>query len=296
MPAGVQLHLGRLVEGNEAYERIFVEHDPALQQYYVLDVHGWNDAVLGRAWQSHALWCLGYPERALSRGREAVQIASDMKLPFNQALAATYLAVLQQLRADRATAREQAQAAYELTVQYKAPYYQAWAHILLCYAEAWEQPDLDQVARLRGAIEEFKSSGARLRLPYYLGLLARLCRRAEQHEDGLAVIDEALVESQANNERWWDAELHRLRGELLWGCGTGAHDIEEALVRACETAREQQARSLELRAATSLARLWSEQGRADEARRLMNAVYGWFTEGFETPDLRRARSLLARLA
>jgi predicted ATPase len=67
-------------------------------------------------------------------------------------------------------------------------------------------------------------------------------------------------------------------------------------VRACETAREQQARSLELRAATSLARLWSEQGRADEARRLMNAVYGWFTEGFETPDLRRARSLLARLA
>jgi len=296
MPAGVQLHLGRLVEGNEAYERIFVEHDPALQQYYVLDMHGWNDAVLGRAWQSHALWCLGYPERALSRGREAVQIASDMELPFNQALAATYLAVLQQLRADRATAREQAQAAYELTVQYKAPYYQAWAHILLCYAEAWEQPDLDQVARLRGAIEEFKSSGARLRLPYYLGLLARLCRQAEQHEDGLAAIDEALVESQANNERWWDAELHRLRGELLWARGTDAHDVEEALVRACETAREQQARSLELRAATSLARLWSEQGRADEARRLMNAVYGWFTEGFETPDLRRARSLLARLA
>ncbi len=296
MQSGVQLHLGRLVEGNEAYERIFLEHDPALQQYYVLDMHGWNDAVLGRAWQAHALWCLGYPERALSRGREAVQSASDMELPFNEAMAATYLALLQQLRADRATARAQAHVAYELTVQYKAPYYQAWAHILLCYAEAWEQPDVDHVARLRGAIEEFKSSGARLRLPYYLGLLARLCRRSGQMDDGLAVIDEAMAEARANSEWWWDAELHRLRAELLHAAQGADDEVEAALTQAREIARSQEAKSLELRAAMSLARLWSEQGRADEARRRLGDVYGWFTEGFDTPDLRRARALLARLA
>jgi predicted ATPase len=294
MMAGTHLHLGHPVEANQAYERIFAVHSPA-DLRDTLDVHGWNDAVLGRGWQAHVLWCLGYPDRALSCGREAVQIASDMELPFNQALAATYLALLQQLRADQATAREQAQAAYGLTVQYKAPYYQAWANILLRYAEAWEQSDAEHFARLRVAIDELKATGARLRLPYYLGLLARLCRRSEQIDEGLAVIDEAMAESRENNERWWDAELHRMRGELLWARGADAHDVEAALTRAGEIAREQQARSLELRAVTSLARLWSEQGHADRARQLLADVYGWFSEGFETPDLRRARTLLAKL-
>jgi DNA-binding SARP family transcriptional activator/tetratricopeptide (TPR) repeat protein len=295
MLAGVRLHLGHIAEADEAYERIFATDDRVVPRG-TLDAHGWSDAVLGRAWQSHALWCLGYPERALSRGREAVQIASDMELPFNQALATTYLALLQQLRADHGAAREQAEAAYELTVQYKAPYYRAWASILLRYAEAWDQPDADHIARLRAAIEELKETGARLRHPYYLGLLARLCRRADHIEDGLAVIDEAMAESRAHNERWWDAELHRLRGELLWARGTDVRDVETALLRARAIAREQRARSLELRAATSLARLWGEQGRTGEARRMLDEMYGWFTEGFETPDLRRARTLLARLA
>jgi len=295
MLAGVRLHLGHVAEANEAYVRMFATDDPVAVRD-TLDAHGWNDAVLGRAWQSHALWCLGYPEQALSRGREAVQIANDMELPFNQALATTYLALLQQLRADRATAREQAEAAYELTVRYKAPYYRAWASILLRYAEAWDEPDVGHIARLRGAIEEFKATGARLREPYYLGLLASLYRRAGQIDDGLAVIEEAMAESRAHNERWWDAELHRMRGELLWARGTDAHDVETALARAREIAREQRARSLELRAATSLARLWREQGRAREARPLLEDAYGWFSEGFETPDLRRARTLLAKLA
>lgn len=87
-----------------------------------------------------------------------------------------------------------------------------------------------------------------------------------------------------------------MRGELLWARGTDAHDVETALARAREIAREQRARSLELRAATSLARLWREQGRAREARPLLEDAYGWFSEGFETPDLRRARTLLAKLA
>jgi DNA-binding SARP family transcriptional activator/predicted ATPase len=295
MLSGVRLHFGRPAEANEAYERMLATLDPAVPRD-VLDPHGWNDAVLGRAWQSHAVWCLGYPDRALRLGHEAVQIAGDLQLPFNQALAATYLALLQQLRADRATARQQAEAAYELTVRYKAPYYQAWASILLRYAEAWDQPDMDHIARLRAAIEEFTLSGARLRLPYYLGLLARLHRRSGQVEEGLAVIDEAMAEARTNNERWWDAELHRLRGELLWARGADAHDVETAWTRAREIARTQQSRSLELRAATRLARLWSEQGRTDEARQILDDIYRWFAEGFETPDLRRARSLLAKLA
>jgi adenylate cyclase len=204
--------------------------------------------------------------------------------------------MLQQLRADLQTARHHAEAAYELTVQYKAPYYQAWVSILLRYSEAWDEPNTDHIARLRAAIDEFTSSGARLRLPYYLSLLARLYRRSGQGAEGLAVIDEAMAEARANDERWWDAELHRLRGELLWASGAGVDDVEAAMARARETARMQQSRSVELRTTTSLARLWSEQGRTDEARQVLGDIYDWFTEGFETPDLRRARSLLAKLA
>ncbi|HEX9372315.1 MAG TPA: hypothetical protein VF897_14965, partial [Roseiflexaceae bacterium] len=100
---------------------------------------------------------------------------------------------------------------------------------------------------------------------------------------------------RAHNERWWDAELHRLRGELLLEGGADAHEAEAAYLRAIDIARAQRARALELRAATSLARLWRTQQRADDARRLLGELYSWFTEGFDTPDLQAAQSLLAQM-
>ena len=101
-----------------------------------------------------------------------------------------------------------------------------------------------------------------MRLPYYLSLLAHVCGKAGRAEEGLACIDEALAEARTHNERWWDAELHRLRGELLLMHGADASDVEAALLRAIEIARSQQARSLELRATMSLARLWIAQNRS----------------------------------
>ena len=117
-------------------------------------------------------------------------------------------------------------------------------------------------------------------------------RRAEE---GLAAIDEALSEALAHSERWWDAELHRLRGKFLLIHGADTYDIEAAFLRAISIAQSQQARSLELRATMSLARLWIAQHRTDDAKRLLKDVYDWFTEGFETPDLQAARLLLAQL-
>lgn len=295
MVAGVRLHLGRIAEANAACERMLVAYDPAETQDWI-DAQGWNHAVHTRAWQAHALWLLGYPNQALRRGTEAVRLAGDLQLPFNQALAATYLALLQQLRADPATARTQAEEAHQLTLQYKAAYYRAWASILVRYAEAWEEPDAEHRERLRTAIEEFRATGARLRLPYYLGLQARVCRKAECSKEGLAYIDEALAESRATNECWWDAELHRMRGELLVASGADVEEAVAALARAREIAQSQQARALELRVAMSLARLPGEPRQVQDARQQLADVYGWFSEGFETPDLRRARSLLARLA
>ena len=294
MLAGARLHLGRITEANTQFAQIITAHDPD-QLLHLQESQGSNYAAHARAWQAHALWCLGYPEQALNRGLEAVKLVQDLDQPFNQALVSAYLALLQQLRADEAVARVHAEQALALASKYQAPYYRAWADILVSYALALEQPNEERIERLRGSITEFKTSGARLRLPYYLSLLAHVCAKAGRAEEGLACIDEALFEARAHNERWWDAEIQRLRGELLLMHGVDVSDVEATLLRAISIARSQQARSLELRATMSLARLWIAQNRSDEARRQLEELYNWFTEGFETPDLQAARILLAQL-
>jgi len=292
--AGARLHLGRITEANAQFAQVIAAHDPD-QLLHFQESQGWNYAAHARAWQAHALWCLGYPQQALEKGLDAVRLAQDLEQPFNQALASAYLALLQQLCADEAVAREQAEQALALANKYQAPYYRAWADILVSYALASEQPNEERLRRLRGSITAFKASGARLRLPYYLALLARVCGQAGRAEEGLVCINEALSAARTNNEHWWDAEVHRLRGELLLMHGVEASDVEAAFLRAIEIARSQQARSLELRATMSLARLWGTQHRSDDAKRWLKDVYSWFTEGFETPDLQAAQLLLARL-
>jgi tetratricopeptide (TPR) repeat protein len=265
MLAAARLHLGRITDANALLAEIIAVHDPD-QLLHLQVSQGVNYAAHARALQSHALWCLGYPQQALNLGLDAFKLVQDLDQPFNQALVSAYLALLQQLRADEAVAREHAEQAYALTSKYQAPYYRAWAGILVSYALALEQPNEEHIGRLRGSITAFKASGARLRLPYYLSLLAQVCVKAGRAEEGLACIDEALAEARAHNERWWDAEIHRLRGELLLMHGANASDVEAVLLRAIEIARSQQARSLELRATMSLALLWSTQDRSDDAR------------------------------
>jgi len=294
MLTGARLHLGRLTDASIAFEQMIATHDPA-QLQRIEEEQGWNYAVHARAWHAHALWLLGYPEAALQRGHDAVRLAHDLAQPFNQAVAATYLALLHQCCADESTARAQAEQALALTTEYKAPYYRAWSAILVDYALACEQPDAPSIAHLRASIAEFKATGARIRLPYFQGLLARVCGRAGRAEDGLAAIDEGMAEARKHNERWWDAELHRLRGELLLAGGADAHEAEAAYLRGIDIARTQHARALELRATTSLARLWHAQRRTADARGLLGELYAWFSEGFSTPDLQVAQSLLSQL-
>jgi predicted ATPase len=289
------MHLGRLREAEEAFARV-IENRPSAEAESLEVIQGWNFEVHTRAWQAHALWLLGYPDRALGRGREALQLASDLAQPFNQALASTYFAMLQQFCAEPAIAGAQAEAAHALTVEYKAPYYQLWSDLLVRYAAAHAQPTSANISQLRASISGFQASGARLRLPYYLWLLAQVYAQAESLDEALAAIDEGMAESRATNERWWDAELHQLRGELLLARDSGEEEIDRALLRAKEIAEAQEAKSLELRAATSLARCWRDRERYEDAQQLLSGVYAWFTEGFETPDLRAARALLAELA
>ena len=294
MLAGAQLHLGRITEANAQLAQIIAAHDPD-QLLHLQESQGVNYAAQARAWQAHALWCLGYPQQAQERAIDAVKLVQDLDQPFNQALVSAYLALLQQLRADEGAARTHAEQALVLASTYKAPYYRVWASILVNYALVLEQPSEERIGDLRNSIAEFKASSARLRLPYYLSLLAQGYGKAGRAEEGLAAINEALSEARAHNERWWDAELHWRRGEFLLMSGADASDVEAAILRAISIARSQQAKSLELRATMSLARLWRMQNRSADAKQQLSDLYAWFTEGFETPDLQAARLLLAQL-
>jgi predicted ATPase len=162
--------------------------------------------------------------------------------------------------------------------------YQAWAMA--------ETGAADGIARLRQAVASLKESGGCLRLPSYLGALAWNLGRQGRPDEGLAVIEEALAQVAESGERWCEAELIRIKGELLLAARGSAAEAEALFGRALDIARRQSARSWELRAAASLAALWRDQGRRTAARDLLAPVYDGFTEGADTADLKAARMLL----
>jgi predicted ATPase len=147
------------------------------------------------------------------------------------------------------------------------------------------------IAQLRKGITDCASLGELCYLPGELRSLAEAKAKAGHPEKGLSILDEALTLVEETDERHWEAELHRLRGELLLMQGDDV-EAEVSLKKAIEVAQRQSAKSWELRASTSLARLWQKQGKVDEAGQMLGKIYGWFSEGFDTPDLRETRALL----
>jgi predicted ATPase len=152
------------------------------------------------------------------------------------------------------------------------------------------------IAEMQRGLAAKRATGAELKVPYYLGLMAGVAGRADR-DGAMSLLAEALARVDKTGECWFEAELHRLRGELLLAPSSGSEvaDAEVSFQRALALAREQQARLWEVRAATSLAHLWRDQGRRTEARELLAPVYEWFTEGFDTPVLRDAKALLDQL-
>ena len=153
------------------------------------------------------------------------------------------------------------------------------------------------IAQMRQGLVAYRATGAELHRPYFLSLLAEAYGKVGQPEEGLTVLVEALATVDNTGERNWEAELHRRKGELLlMQQGQKVGEAEECFRKALDTARRQQAKSLELRAAMSLSRLWQQQGKQEEARQMLAEIYGWFTEGFDTADLQEAKALLEELA
>jgi predicted ATPase len=151
-------------------------------------------------------------------------------------------------------------------------------------------------AQIRQGLAAYRTTGAEILLPHMLALLAEAYGQAGQPEARLAALAEALGLVDKTGERTWEAELHRLRGELLLSRANTIEEVEVCFRQALEIARQQQTKSLELRAAMSLSRLWQYQDKRDAARQLLSPIYDWFTEGFDTADLQEARALLEELS
>jgi predicted ATPase len=164
------------------------------------------------------------------------------------------------------------------------------------WALAMQGQGEEGIAHLHQGLAALRAAGAELSRSRDLALLAEAYGKVGQTEAGLTVLAEALAVVDKTGERYWEAELHRLKGELLLGLSTdNTTEAEACFQQALDVARRQEAKSLELRAAMSLSRLWQQQGKQAEARALLAPIYGWFTEGYDTADLQQAKALLEEL-
>jgi predicted ATPase len=266
-----------------------------LQQYRAHPfLFGMDLGVFCRSWLAHALWHLGYPDQARTMSHSALARAHALAHPFSLALALNYAAILHQFRREKCTTHERAAAATVLCREYGFAYYLAWGPILQGWVFLEEGQREEGITQMRDGLAAFRATGGEFRLPYYLTLLAEAYGKAGQAAAGLTLVAEALAHAETKGECWWQAELYRRKGELLLQRG-GKQEVleaEEGFRLALTVARRQQAKSLELRAATSLSRLWQHQGKHMDARALLAPIYSWFTEGFDTADLQEAKALL----
>ena len=176
------------------------------------------------------------------------------------------------------------------------PQFVALGMIMRGWALAVQGQGEEGITQLHQRLAAFRAAGAEISRSRDLALLAEAYGEMGQTEEGLTVLAEALAVADKTGERYWEAEMHRLKGELLLRQASPFEEVEAYFRQAIEIARDQQAKSLELRAATSLSRLWQRQGKRTEAHGLLAPIYGWFTEGFDTTDLQEGKALLDALA
>jgi TOMM system kinase/cyclase fusion protein len=297
-------YLGEFAATQAHFAQGIALYDPQRHRAHAVR-YGQDPGVACRAYAALTLWWLGYPDQALHRSHEALALAQEVAHPLSLAMALGFAAWLHQFRREGRLAQERAEAAIALATEQGFTVYVAAGTIFRGWALAEQsgEPEAGQgqreegIAQMRQGLAVWQATGAKVFRPYGLALLAEASAHVGQIEEGLTLLVEALAVAHDTGERRWEAELHRLKGELLL-MRAAAHDAEaEACFhQALDVARQQQTKSLELRAAMSLSRLWQRQGKRAEAHALLAPVYGWFTEGFDTADLREAKALLATLS
>ena len=261
------------------------------------DLYGREIGVHCRVYEAMAAWLLGYPDQALRTTHEARSLARELSDPFSQGIALVHSAWIHQFRREPEAARDWAEAARAFAGEQGFASLGILATMMLGGALAQRERPQDGIALMRRGLQELRATGAGLAQPYYLALLAEAHADEADIERGSAALDEAFAVTENTGERWWEAEQHRLKGDLL--LRQPAPDEAQAarcFRTALDVAAGQAAKSLELRAAISLSRLLHHQRRTEDAHRLLTSVYGWFTEGFDTIDLQEAKALIDALS
>jgi TOMM system kinase/cyclase fusion protein len=299
---------GQLLAAKDHLERVVAIYDLEVHRSHVFRYGGGDPGVACLSLVAWTWWELGYPEQARKRNDEALALAQELSHPFSLAFALNCSAILYQYYRQGQVAQEWAAACCALSTEQEFPHWLAQGTILQGWALAEQGRGEEGIAQIHQGLATHRAIGAELHHPYFLALLAQAYGKTGQVEEGLAVLAEALTVVDRAGERYYEAELYRLKGELVLQSGVRSPqsknpnpqsptpnpqtEAEACFLKAIEISRKQQAKSLELRAVMSLSRLWRQQGKKNEARQMLAEIYNWFTEGFDTKDLQEAKALL----
>jgi predicted ATPase len=291
------LHLGDLRAGREQIEQALALYEPG-QDRFLAFRFGQDQRIAGLAFLSLILWLSGFPDRAsqaIDRAMEAVEEINHLN---SRGYALVWgAATLAHLCRDAPAVQRYADAVISLSEENGLLLWLAHGKIFRGWASGAQGSPSESVPEIAQGIADCLATRARRDAPYLLSLLAETLHAAGKVDEALHALSEALAFVAETGERWWEAELHRLKGELLLSLDIpDALEAEECYRSAMAIAQHQGAKMLELRAATSLARLWRDEGKYMEAHELLAPVYGWFNEGFGTSDLNEARLLLGTVA
>jgi predicted ATPase len=297
-------YLGEFVAAQAHFAQGIALYDPQRHRAHTFR-YGQDSGVMCHAYAAWTLWFLGYSDQALRWSHEALTLAREVAHSYSLAVALFFATMLHQFRHEGQMTQDRAESAIALAAEQGFALWVAGGTFLRGWALAERSPEPvtgagqgeEGMAQMHQGWAAWCATGVEVARPYLLALLAKTSAQVGQREAGLALLTEALAVANDKGERRWDAELYRLKGELL--LAHSAEHLAEAEIcfrQALNIARRQQAKSWELRAAISLARLWQQQGKRAAAHELLAPIYGWFTEGFDTADLQAAKALLEELS
>jgi len=294
----ILLFMGSVVDARELTERAMEAFSASNEtEKLAARAAGQDAGAAGLALMSWALWILGHVDMAAARMAAALQRADAVGHPHTQAYACYYASILHALRGEPAIAHRHAERCLTLSEEYGFRHWHGLSRAIRGICMTMLDPSASTLEEVRGALDQYRSAGYQLGITALYVLLCPILLLRHEPEAALEVIEQGLSAADHNGERIFEAELHRLKARALLFCGAAGSETHAQLLldRALTTARSQHARSLELRAAKDLAALWIGQGRRDEALAFLAPIHAWFTEGFDTHDLKEAKVLLDQL-
>jgi predicted ATPase len=287
--------LGKFNSALKHHKQGIALYDPHLHHSHAFQF-GQDPGIVCLVYAALDLCYLGFLDQALKKIQDAFNLAHELSHPHSQVYVPVFGASVYLLRRDEQEAQKQAEAAIVLTTEHGFPMFKAMAMIYLGRALV-EQGKKEGISQMQQGIAAFKATGAMQAMSWFLSMLIEGYLKSGQFEEGLMVLADALTIVEKTKTRGWEALLYRLKGQLMLSLSAKKQDEAEACFhRAIEIACRQSAKSFELRAAMSLSRLWQKQDKRKEARQLLAPIYNWFTEGFDTQDLKDAKALLDELS